>query len=101
MLIEAGFRDFPAAQDLEAPCIVKLGARRRDSKQIILNFEEASPLEVAQETLARVKMLIDRFENEWTPYASLLHPMFKGRRYGDYDHLARVREWSLGAENEE
>ena len=53
------------------------------------------------ETLARVKALIDRFENEETPYASLLHPMFKGRRYGDYDHLARVREWSLGAESEE
>ena len=27
----------------------------------------------------------------------LVHPMFKGRRYGDYDHLARVREWSLVA----
>jgi ATP-dependent helicase/nuclease subunit B len=24
--------------------------------------------------------------------------MFKGRRYGDYDHLARVREWSLAGE---
>jgi len=27
--------------------------------------------------------------------------MFKGRRYGDYDHLARVREWSLNGGDEE
>ena len=25
------------------------------------------------------------------------HPMWK-TRYGDYDHLARVKEWSLGGE---
>jgi hypothetical protein len=23
------------------------------------------------------------------------------KRYGDYDHLARVKEWSAGAEDEE
>ncbi|MDQ0395398.1 double-strand break repair protein AddB [Labrys monachus] len=101
MLVEAGFQGFPAPDALAAPSIVKLGARRKDIREIPLAFEDMEPIEVAMETLARVKALIDRFENEETPYASLLHPMFKGRRYGDYDHLARVREWSLGAESEE
>ena len=34
-----------------------------------------------------------RFEDENEPYRSLVHPMWK-TRYGDYDHLARVKEWS-------
>ena len=29
-----------------------------------------------------------------TAYVSLVHPMWK-THYGDYDHLARVKEWSL------
>ena len=28
-----------------------------------------------------------------TPYLSLVHPMWT-THYGDYDHLARVKEWS-------
>jgi ATP-dependent helicase/nuclease subunit B len=37
--------------------------------------------------------MVHRFEDEAEPYRSLVHPMWKGR-YGDYDHLARVKEWS-------
>ena len=38
---------------------------------------------------------IAAFDREETPYLSRLRPMFEGRE-GDYDHLARVREWSSG-----
>ena len=34
-----------------------------------------------------------RFDDDSEPYRSLVHPMWKAR-YGDYDHLARVKEWS-------
>jgi ATP-dependent helicase/nuclease subunit B len=45
---------------------------------------------------------VKRFLIDGEPYYSLLNPMWKGRRYGDYDHLARVKEWSLsGGEDEE
>ena len=37
---------------------------------------------------------------EATPYRSLVSPMWK-TRYGDYDHLARIKEWSAGGEEEE
>ena len=50
--------------------------------------------------LAKLKGIIARFEDEATPYRSLVSPMWK-TRYGDYDHLARVKEWSAGAEDEE
>ena len=54
----------------------------------------------ADKALARLTSIIARFEDEATPYRSLVSPMWK-TRYGDYDHLARVKEWSAGAEDEE
>lgn len=57
--------------------------------------EEETAQALAKETLDRLKELIDRFEDENQPYTSLDHPKFKRRPNGYYDHLARVREWSL------
>ena len=48
----------------------------------------------ADHALAKLKELAAKFENEATPYLSLVQPDVVGRRYGDYDHLARVKEWS-------
>ena len=40
--------------------------------------------------------LIAAFDDEATPYLSRARPMMERARYlGDYDHLARVREWAL------
>jgi ATP-dependent helicase/nuclease subunit B len=47
-----------------------------------------------------LKSILARFENVETPYRSLVSPMWK-TRYGDYDHLARIKEWSAGPEEEE
>ena len=35
-----------------------------------------------------------RFEDPQTPYLSRERVMWRRRAYGDYDHLARVKEWS-------
>ncbi len=45
----------------------------------------------SEKALARVTEVLRRFETE--PYRSLVLPMWRSR-YGDYDHLARVKEWS-------
>ena len=58
-----------------------------------INFKEGDANSQADHALARLKGLAARFEDEATPYRSLVHPMWK-TRYGDYDHLARVKEWS-------
>ena len=98
MLLEAGFPGFAAGTGPGVATVIALGSRGEGCKAVDLDFEEETAEEVARRSLARLKTLIDRFEDETTPYASLLHPMFKGRRYGDYDHLARVREWSLSGD---
>jgi len=64
-------------------------------------FKEVTPDSQADHALARLKELAARFEDAATPYLSLVHPMWLGRRYGDYDHLARVKEWSATGGGEE
>ena len=59
-----------------------------------INFKEGTPDSQADRALAKLKALATTFEDESKPYLSLVHPMWK-THYGDYDHLARVKEWSL------
>jgi ATP-dependent helicase/nuclease subunit B len=65
-----------------------------------INFKDGTPDSQADHALAKLKALAALFENQATPYLSLVHPMWRNH-YGDYDHLARVKEWSLsGGEDE-
>jgi len=45
------------------------------------------------EAQAGLRRLIEKFADPSTPYRSRPDPLF-GPRYSDYDHLARVKEWS-------
>ena len=65
-----------------------------------IELKEGSADFHADKALARLKSVVARFADAQTPYRSLVSPMWKAR-YGDYDHLARVAEWSAGGEDEE
>ena len=54
---------------------------------------------VAADALAGLTRRIARFDDPKTPYLSRPRPQF-ARAYGDYDHLARVKEWSTGGGEE-
>ncbi len=55
--------------------------------------------ELAKQALAGLARLIARFDDPRTPYRS--HPLpERAPRYSDYTHLARVKEWLLGAGTE-
>ncbi len=69
-------------------------------KQNNINFKDGTPDSQAGHALGKLKGLAAKFENEAEPYRSLVHPMWK-THYGDYDHLARVKEWSLGGGGDE
>ena len=58
-------------------------------------WKDTTPDAEADKALARLKAVLLRFADADTGYASRERPMFMGRGGGDYDHLARVREWSL------
>jgi ATP-dependent helicase/nuclease subunit B len=64
-----------------------------------IDFKDGTPDSQADRALGKLKEVAAKFEDASKPYLSLVHPMW-ARRYGDYDHLARVKEWSLSGGDE-
>ena len=79
--------------------LLKGGARPGEPR--FIDFVEGTPDSQADRALQKLAELARRFAAEDVPYRSLVHPMWT-TYYGDYDHLARVKEWSAtGGENDE
>ncbi len=95
-----GFKDISAGSVSEISYVTLKGGEPA-GKPIEINFKDGTPDSQADHALAKLKELVAKFENEAEPYRSLVHPMWK-TYYGDYDHLARVKEWSAtgGGEDE-
>ena len=71
--------------------LLKGGALPGEPK--LIEFEEGTTDSQADHALEKLAVLARRFDDDNEPYRSLVHPMWT-TRYGDYDHLARVKEWS-------
>lgn len=59
----------------------------------------ADPAALADEALDGLRALVAVFDDEATPYAARPHPEH-APKYSNYLHLARVREWASGGEEE-
>jgi ATP-dependent helicase/nuclease subunit B len=59
-----------------------------------------SPREAVETAWARLNRLIVEYGNPEQGYRSRYAAMRASSMDGDYDHLARVREWSIGAEEQ-
>ncbi|HMK70318.1 MAG TPA: double-strand break repair protein AddB [Xanthobacteraceae bacterium] len=101
MLRQGGFKPIPAGAAVADIVYVLLKGGEPPGKQETIIFKEGTPDSQADRALEKLAALARRFEDEGEPYRSLVHPMWKAR-YGDYDHLARVKEWSAtgGAEDD-
>ena len=101
ILRHGGFKIFPAGVSVAeiGYVLLKGGARPGESKPIA--FAEGTPDGQADRALQKLSELVRRFADESEPYRSLVHPMWT-TYYGDYDHLARIKEWSAtGGENDD
>jgi ATP-dependent helicase/nuclease subunit B len=65
------------------------GAKPGDVRIVDVDAE-AITAEATQKLTSRIAF----FDDETTPYLSRVRP-YRSDISGDYDHLARVREWSL------
>ena len=65
-----------------------------------IEFKDGDADAHADRALASSPSVRTSFEDEEQPYRSLVLSMWKSR-YGDYDHLARVKEWSVGGDDED
>lgn len=96
MLQSGGFEDVPAGKARAVQYWVLSGTGPGGK---VVNFEDGldQALSNTQEGLTR---LIANFDDPETRYTCLPHPG-KAPDYNDYEHLARIKEWSMDEESEQ
>ncbi len=93
ILRRGGFAGIPAGSSVDEIAYVKLRGGEPAGEYEPIAFKEGTPDSQADRALARLTGIAQVFDTDTEPYRSLVHPMWR-TRYGDYDHLARVKEWS-------
>ena len=93
MLRNGGFAGIPGSGSVAEVAYVQLKGGEPAGELKPIAFKEGTPDLQADRALEKLRGLAQRFDDEATPYRSLVHPMWT-THYGDYDHLARVKEWS-------
>jgi len=93
MLRNGGFGGIGAGGSIAELLYVQLRGGDPAGELKPIQFKDGSPDSHADRALAKLTGLAQRFDDEKTPYRSLVHPMWR-THYGDYDHLARVKEWA-------
>ena len=99
ILRNGGFPDIVAGASVGELLYVQLRGAEPPGKPCPIAFRESTPDAEADRALARLTAIVSHFADPATPYRSLVHPMWKSR-YGDYDHLARVKEWAESTDEE-
>jgi ATP-dependent helicase/nuclease subunit B len=99
ILREGGFADIPADSAVSEIGYVRLSGNNPPGEQkplelkIRQNDTPQLPDDAADEARRKLEALIRAFENEDQAYTSLNLSMWSNR-YGSYDDLARIKEWS-------
>jgi ATP-dependent helicase/nuclease subunit B len=100
ILRAGGFPGIPARACIAELIYLALRGGEPPGFQRQVEFEEGDVDFHADRALARLKQVAERFDDDEQPYLPLVLSMWK-TRYGTYDHLARVKEWSVGSEDPE
>jgi ATP-dependent helicase/nuclease subunit B len=105
ILRAGGFKGIPAHASVSELTYVKLSGNNPPGDEKILelrrdrNEEPQDPDAAADEARRKLESLVRRFEDEATAYTSLNLSMWSNR-YGSYDDLARIKEWSAAGGGE-
>ncbi len=105
ILRDGGFVESAKGGSVSELTYVRLSGGRVAGEEKVLKLQappepELFPDEVADLARAELIKLVLAFENEQQGYPSLVLPMWSNR-YGDYDDLARIKEWAATAGAEE
>jgi ATP-dependent helicase/nuclease subunit B len=99
ILREGGFEGIAAGASVSELLYVRLSGNNPPGKSILLELKVNKgdapqfPDDAADEARHKLEALIRAFENEEQAYTSLNLSMWSNR-YGAYDDLARIKEWS-------
>jgi ATP-dependent helicase/nuclease subunit B len=95
-ILRAGqFEGIPADASIAELIYVALRGGEPPGNDKAVDLGDSSPDEKADEALRELTKLVTKFDDEEIGYLSRERVMFMRRNPGDYDHLARVKEWSL------
>ncbi|VFU09046.1 Double-strand break repair protein AddB [Methylocella tundrae] len=95
-----GAFDLPPDRDAIFGLYLKLGgADGGEIKPVDFAREKTTFMDVADDHFAALIALLTQFRDPATPYPARPFPKF-AKSYNAYDHLARVKEWSLSGETE-
>ncbi|GAA0642202.1 double-strand break repair protein AddB [Brevundimonas lenta] len=84
------------APEPERLLYVTVTGRRPPAKEVDLSGDKQQTVAMTvEEALDGLKRLIGDYERPTQAYLSRAAPQFAQRAFSDYDHLARVREWSV------
>jgi ATP-dependent helicase/nuclease subunit B len=99
ILRQGGFKGIAAGASVSELVYVRLSGNNPPGEPKLLELKinkgdtPQSPDAAADEARSKLEALIRTFENEAQPYTSLNLSMWSNR-YGSYDDLARIKEWS-------
>ncbi len=96
ILQSGGFEEVPAMDASELVYIRFAGGAKPGELRPVKVDTQA----IAAEAVEKLTQRIAYFDDPHTPYHSRVKP-YRADVAGDYDHLARVREWSLGGWSED
>lgn len=94
ILRHGNFERVPAGRSVSELLYLRLSGGDPGGENEARKFKTMTLDQAADRALKKLEDLVVKFSVEETPYLSFWRPMWVGRTYGDYDHLARVREWS-------
>jgi ATP-dependent helicase/nuclease subunit B len=95
-ILRAGqFDGIPAGGSIAELVYVSVRGGEPAGEDKAVDLGDSTPDAKSDEALRELTRLVTKFEDETNGYLSKERPMFMRRGGGDYDHLARVKEWSL------
>lgn len=99
LLMRGAFRQLGACEP-EDLAFVRLKANGEVLPESILshNGQHRNAVELSEEAWARLERLLEYYNDPSAGYLSRALPMREGELDGDYDHLARVAEWSAAGD---
>ncbi|PTW62753.1 DNA helicase/exodeoxyribonuclease V subunit B [Breoghania corrubedonensis] len=100
MAVRGGFKDIPADTPVSEIAYIRLSGGTEPGQYKSAQSKDVDLADLAEDSFERLTGLIGAYDRPETGYLSRARPKFEGRMDGDYDHLARVREWSVGEEGE-
>jgi ATP-dependent helicase/nuclease subunit B len=106
ILRQGGFKGIGAGASVSELTYVRLSGNNPPGEERVLelrrdrNEEPQTPNDAADEARSKLEALIRKFEDETTAYTSLNLSMW-ANRYGSYDDLARIKEWSAAGAGRE